>query len=197
MLLWRLGRVAQAKFDYGELDRADSRVRLRLNSTVINASNTEDGVSVSYIRESQVLRVKARHCVIAGHHVIIPHLCPDLPAAQKIAQKYQIKHPLLMTNVLIRSTEAMDKLGIAGASCPGRMHEMMYLSRGMNTGGYRHEVADRGPVPVTFYGSISPPKDLVRLDDQCRIAMANADAGADAYTHVAIDQAFRAVNELP
>jgi spermidine dehydrogenase len=270
----KAGNVALAKFDYGELDRADSKVRLRLNSTVINASNTEDGVSVSYIREGQILRVKAHHCVMACYHVIIPHLCPDLPAAQKTAQKYQVKHPLLMTNVLIRSSEAMDKLGIAGASCPGRMHESMYLSRGMNTGGYRHDVADKGPVPVTFYGSISPPKDVVRLDDQCRaasekmlslsfedyerevrtvldgmlgpagfdakrdvlaitvnrwphgyahdymdlwdpewppgeapheiasqpygrITMANADAGADAYTHVAIDQAFRAVNELP
>jgi spermidine dehydrogenase len=179
-----------------------------------------------------------------------------------------------MTNVLIRSSEAIDKLGITGASCPGRMHESMYLSRGMNTGGYRHAVADKGPVPVTFYGSISPPGDVVRLADQCRasrekmlslsfedyerevrtvldgmlgpagfdakrdilaitvnrwphgyahdymdlwdpewpegeapheiasrpfgrIAMANSDAGADAYTHVAIDEAFRAVNELP
>ena len=29
------------------------------------------------------------------------------------------------------------------------------------------------------------------------ITIANADAAADAYTHAAIDQAFRAVNELP
>ena len=29
------------------------------------------------------------------------------------------------------------------------------------------------------------------------IAMANSDAGADAYTHVAIDEAFRAVMDLP
>ena len=28
------------------------------------------------------------------------------------------------------------------------------------------------------------------------IAIANSDAGADAYTHVAIDQAWRAVNDL-
>jgi spermidine dehydrogenase len=30
-----------------------------------------------------------------------------------------------------------------------------------------------------------------------RIAIANADAGAEAYTHTAIDQAWRAVAELP
>ena len=29
------------------------------------------------------------------------------------------------------------------------------------------------------------------------IAIANSDAGADAYTHTAIDQAWRAVNDLP
>ena len=29
------------------------------------------------------------------------------------------------------------------------------------------------------------------------LAIANADAGASAYTHVAIDQAYRAIKELP
>lgn len=29
------------------------------------------------------------------------------------------------------------------------------------------------------------------------IAIANSDAGADAYTHIAFDQAWRAVQELP
>jgi len=265
--------IALAEFDYRQLDKAGSRARLRLNSTVINAVNTDAGVDVTYINNGQAQRVQARHCVMACYHVIIPHLCPDLPEAQKTAQKYQVKRPLLLTNVLIRSSEAMDKLGIAGAACPGRMHAKVFMFKGLNTGGYRHEFSDTGPVPLTLWGSISPPESIIDLKEQMRasrsrmlalsfedyerevrlvldgmlgpagfdvkrdilaitvnrwphgyshdyldlwdpdwpkgqapheiasqphgnITMANSDAGADAYTHVAIDQAYRAVQEL-
>ncbi len=265
--------IAVAKFDYSRLDLPDSPVRLRLNSTVINAVNADSGVAVTYINNGKPLRVKARHCVMACYHIIIPHLCPDLPEAQKTAQKYQVKRPLLLTNVLIRSSEAMDKLGIAGASCPGRMHARIFMFKGLNTGGYTHKFADKGPVPLTFWGSISPAADVVDIKAQMRdsrarmlaltfedyerevrtvlkgmlgpagfnvkrdvlaitvnrwphgyshdyldlwdpdwpegeapheiaskpfgnITMANSDAGADAYTHVAIDEAYRAIQEI-
>jgi spermidine dehydrogenase len=265
--------IAQARFDYSQLDRPEHYVRLRLNATVINAVNTGPGVAVSYVRGGEVLQVTGRHVVMACYHSVIPHLCPDLPAAQQAALKYQVKRPLLLTNVLLRSSAAMDSLGITGAYCPGRMHSKLFLSRGINTGGYRNDPADGGPVPLTFWGSISPPPGAASLTDQLRasratmlalsfedyerevrtvldemlgpagfnvredvlaitvnrwphgyahdymdlwdpewlpgeapheiarrphgnIAIANADAGADAYTHVAIDQAFRAVQEL-
>jgi spermidine dehydrogenase len=270
--------IALAQFDYRRLDSPGSPVRLRLNSTVINAvninaTNTGGGVAVTYINDGEPQRVKTRHCVMACYHVIIPHLCPDLPEAQKAAQKYQVKRPLLLTNVLIRSSEAMDKLGIAGVDCPGRMHGSVFMFKGLNTGGYRHAFADTGPVPLTMWGSLSPPEGVVGLKNEMRasrarmlelsfedyerevrtvldgllgpagfdvrrdilaitvnrwphgyshdyldlwdpdwpegraphqiasrphgnITMANSDAGADAYTHVAIDEAYRAVQEL-
>ncbi len=265
--------IAMASFDYDQLDRPGHSVRLRLNSTVINAVNDGPGVAVSYISEGEVLRVKGRHVVMACYHSVIPYLCPDLPEAQKSALKYQVKRPLLLTNVLLRSSEAMARLGITGAYCPGRMHADIFLSRGINTGGYQLGPDDKGPVPLTFWGSISPPPEAVTLTDQVRasratmlalsfedyerevrtvldellgpagfdvskdvlaitvnrwphgythdymdlwdpawqpgqapheiarrphgnIVIANSDAGGDAYTHVAIDQAYRAVQEL-
>ncbi|MEP4146150.1 MAG: NAD(P)-binding protein [Halioglobus sp.] len=265
--------IAMAKFDYSQLDSTDGPVRLRLNSTVINMTNMEEGVSVSYINKGETARVKSKHGVLACYHAIIPHLCPDMPEVQRNAQKYQVKIPLLLTNVLIRSSESLDKLGITGASCPGRMHSNIFMFKGLNTGGFEHRAADTGPVPLTFWGSISPPKDVVDLKAQFRasrqimldltfedyerevrtvldgmlgpagfdvqrdilaitvnrwphgyayeymnlwdpdfpegeapheiarkpfgnIVIANADAGASAYTHVAIDEAFRAIGEL-
>jgi spermidine dehydrogenase len=265
--------VAVAAFDYDQLDRAENTVRLRLNATVVNAENTAGGVSVAYIKGEKISRVKARHCVMACYHFIIPHLCPDLPQAQKEAQQYQVKRPLLLTNVLIRSSAAMDKLGIAGVRCPGRMHNYVFMFKGINTGGFEHKFSDDGPVALTFWGTIAPPAEVVELNDQMRavqakmlaltfedyerevrivlrdmlgpagfdvendvlaimvnrwphgysrdyldlwdpdwpegeaphliasrpfgnITMANSDAGANAYTHVAIDEAFRAVQQL-
>ena len=41
-----------------------------------------------------------------------------------------------------------------------------------------------------------PPPEVVGRQRFGHIAIANSDAGADAYTHAAIDQAWRAVNEL-
>jgi spermidine dehydrogenase len=44
--------------------------------------------------------------------------------------------------------------------------------------------------------NVEPPPEAVGRQRFGKIAIANSDAGADAYTHVAIDQAWRAVNEL-
>lgn len=265
--------LALARFDYSKLDEAGAPVRLRLSSTVINAANQDGGTRVTYINDGRVLRVNARHTVLACYHAIIPHLCPELPEVQKEAQKYQVKRPLLVTNVLLRNSRAIDKLELSGAYCPGRLHGAVWVVKGVNTVGYSHEWDDSGSVPIMFWGSIAPPDSSVPVKEQHRasralllamtfedferevrtvldgmlgpagfdaqddilaitvnrwphgyaygyldlwdpewpegeapheiarqphgnIAIANADAGADAYTHVAIDEARRAVGEL-
>ena len=180
----------------------------------------------------------------------------------------------MLTNVLIRNTDALDRLGIDAVDCPGRLHASLFTFRGINTGGYRHDLDDSGPVSLVFWGTISPPPEAVDIKAQLRasrqamlelafedyerevrtvldgllgpagfdvardvlaitvnrwphgyayeyldlwdedwpegeapheiarqpfgrIAIANSDAGASAYTHVAIDEAYRAVAELP
>ena len=265
--------VAMANFDYSLLDRAPSQVRLRLDATVIHAENAPHGVRVTYLSQGVPMRVSARHCVMACYHSMLPHLCPTLPETQKEAQRYQVKIPMLHTNVLVRSSAAMDRLGIDSVRCPGRMHRAMCLFKGISTGGYEHRMADTGPVPLGFWGSLSPPPGAHTLKQQLRgsrekmlgltfadyerevrtvldgmlgpagfdvgndilaitvnrwphgysyeymqlwdgdfpdgqaphqlasqphgrIVFANADAGASAYTHVAIDEAHRAVSEL-
>jgi len=265
--------LALARFDYSRLDEAGAAVRLRLNSTVINVANHNGGTRITYVNDGRVLRVKARHSVLACWHAVIPHLCPELPDEQKEAQKYQVKRPLLVTNVLLRDSKAIDKLDLSGAYCPGRLHGAVWVVKGVDTMGYRHEWDDPGSVPVMFWGSIAPPDSTVPIKEQHRasralllamtfddferevrtvlagmlgpagfdvqddilaitvnrwphgyaygyldlwdpawpegmapheiarqpygnITIANADAGADAYTQVAIDEARRAVGEL-
>ena len=266
--------VAIARFDYSALDQVGANTRLRLNSTVIGVENTDKGVSVTYASsEGELQQVSARHSVLACYHSIIPHLCPAMPDTQKAALKYQVKFPLILTNVLLRNSEALDKLGVDGIACPGRLHARLFLFKGLHTGGYhRPDTADEA-VSLVFWGSISPPEDAIDLRSQLRgsrqkllelgfedferevrtvldgllgpagfdvsedilaitvnrwphgysyeymqlwdpewppgeapheiarkpigsITIANSDAGASAYTHVAIDQAYRAVNEL-
>jgi len=265
--------IAMARFDYSRLDEASSPVRLRLESTVVNVANSDRGASVSYVNQGRVLRVRSRHAVLACYHSIIPYLCPDMSREQKQAQKYQVKRPLILTNVLLRDSKAFDRLDISGAYCPGRLHGAVWQVKGVNTAGYHHDWEDAGPVPIMFWGSVAPPDASIPVREQHRasraillamtfedferevrtvldgmlgsagfdvqkdilaitvnrwphgyaydyldlwdpewpegqapheiarrpfgnIAIANADAGADAYTHVAIDEAWRAVRDL-
>ena len=266
--------VAMTQFDYSALDQENANVRLRLNSTVIGVDNIDQGVSVTYASsEGELKQVSARHSVLACYHSIIPHLCPAMSDTQKAALKYQVKVPMILTNVLLRNSEALDKLGVDAVSCPGRLHARLFLFKGLHTGGYkRSDTADEA-VSLVFWGSVSPPEDAVDIRSQLRgsrqkllelsfedferevrtvldgllgpagfdvaedilaitvnrwphgyayeymqlwdpewesgeapheiarqpfgsITIANADAGASAYTHVAIDQAYRAVADL-
>ena len=266
--------VAMTQFDYSALDRENTNVRLRLNSTVVGVNNTDQGVSVTYASsEGELKQVSARHSVLACYHSIIPHLCPAMSDTQKAALKYQVKVPMILTNVLLRNSEALDKLGVDAVSCPGRLHARLFLFKGLHTGGYKRSDGADEAVSLVFWGSISPPEDAVDIRSQLRgsrqkllelsfedferevrtvldgllgpagfdvaedilaitvnrwphgyayeymqlwdpewesgeapheiarqpfgsITIANADSGASAYTHVAIDQAYRAVAEL-
>ena len=266
--------VAVARFDYSALDQKNAGVRLRLNATVIGVDNTDRGVSVTYASpEGGLKNITGTHSVLACYHSVIPHLCPAMPNAQKAALKYQVKIPLVLTNVLLRNSKALDTLGVDAISCPGRLHARLFLFKGLHTGGYQRTDSADEAVSLVFWGSISPPQDAVDIRSQLRgsrqkllelsfedferevrtvldgllgpagfdvaedilaitvnrwphgyayeymqlwdpewapgeaphelarqrfgaITIANADAGASAYTHVAIDQAYRAVKEL-
>jgi len=164
------GNVSTVRFDYGQLDRPQASVRLRLDSTAVHVENEDGGVAVTYVRGGANSRVRAKHCVLACYNAIIPYLCPELPDEQKEAQRYQVKHPMLVTNVLIRSGTGFDRLGISGAYCPGRLHAKAYLIKGVNTAGYRGGDDVDGPVPVMLWGLVAPPRPDVPIHDQLREA---------------------------
>ncbi len=267
--------IVTAIFDYSKLDLENSPVRLRLNSTVVAAANKPDGsgISLTYVKNGQAFRVSGRQCIMACYHSIIPSLCPELGEQQKTALAYQVKRPMLVTNVMLRSSRSLDDLGISGAYFPGRMIGRFWLIRGISLGDYVHKRSDDGTAVLQFFGSIKPTRMGMHIKDQHRdsrrqimaltfedyerevrtvldgmlspagfdvkkdilaitvnrwphgyaydyldlwdpdwpkgqapheiarkpfgnIAIANSDAGADAFTHVAIDQAWRAVNDL-
>ena len=93
--------VVLAPFDYSKLDVAASNARVRLNSTVVHvqhdgAPQSASRVGVTYVRGGQADRVWARHCVLACYQVI-PHLCPELPEAQREALGTMVKSPMRAT----------------------------------------------------------------------------------------------------
>jgi spermidine dehydrogenase len=263
--------VVLARFDYDALDRGDQNVRVRLDSTCVEVRDGTDEVSVGYVRAGTTHRVAAKHIVLACFHMIIPHIMPSLPAAQRDALAKNVKTPLVYVNVLTRNWQPWRKLNVFDIAAPMSFFNHVALDFPVSLGGYRHPREPSEPmvlhlehVPgapnsgldartqfriganklydMTFadfetrivdqldrmlgpggfqatrdiaaitvnrwthgYGyvanSLFDPDDyeatLARARQTVgRVAIANSDAGGDAYAHLAIDQAARAVREL-
>ena len=263
--------VVLAPFDYGRLDRDGQNVRIRLDATCIDVRNAGDAVLVGYVRAGVTRRVAARHAVLACFHMMIPHIMPELPSAQRDALARNVKTPLVYTNVLTRNWQPWARLGVHDISAPMSFHTRVKLDFPVNLGGYRHpgdpsepmclhlvhvpgapnqgldartqfRIGQRKLFETTFAdfearirdeldrmlgpGGFASARDIAAItvnrwphgygyvanslfdgDDygdvleQARqrvggVAIANSDAGGDAYAHLAIDQAARAVREL-
>jgi spermidine dehydrogenase len=266
-----------AKVDYAKLDRAAWPVRIRLNSTVarvrhVGAVGAAKEVEVAYGRDQKVYAVRGKAVILACWNGMIPHLLPDLPAAQKEALLYGVKVPLVYTSVALKNWTAFKKLGISGATTPGMYHLGVRLETPTVIGGYnptpsspddpilvrmtrtpckpglpardQHRAGhvDLLTTPFATFernirdqmarilagGGFDPARDIDAItvnrwphgyayeynplwdpdwkegQSPCevgrkpfgRIAIANSDAAAAAYTDAAMDQAYRAVNEL-
>lgn len=130
--------VVTSQFDYSQLDREGELVRLRLNSTAVNVRNLADEqVEVAYVAKGQAQAVRAKHCILAGYGGIVPHLCPELPKAQKEHLAYGVKAPFICTNVLLRNSEAVRKAGVSGYQCPGSFYSLLASAPPVNVGDFR------------------------------------------------------------
>jgi spermidine dehydrogenase len=263
--------IVLAPFDYADLDRSYHNIRVRLDSTCIDVRNASDKVLVTYMRAGAPHRIAARHAVLACFHMMIPHLMPDLPQAQREALAQNVKTPLVYTNVLVRNWRPWTTLKVHQISAPMSFHCHVALDFPVSLGGYKHsrspdepmvlhlvhvpgapnsgldaraqfrigaskllnttfaefeerirEELDRMLGPGGFdsardiaaitvnrwphgYGYVANSlfdgdnyADTVKLARKTcgRVGIANSDAGGDAYAHLAIDQAERAVREL-
>lgn len=164
--------IATALLDYGQLDVVEHPCKIRLSSTVVNVRNEDNGVATTYVKNGKTVRVRSKHSVLACYHMIIPYICPELPKAQKEAQSYQVKHPMLVTNVLVKKSSALDQLGISGAYCPGRMHAKVFVTKGVETAGYEPDYEQDEAVPLMFWGMMEPPARNIPIQAQLRGARA-------------------------
>jgi spermidine dehydrogenase len=147
--------VVKAAFDYSELDRETSAVRLRLNSTVVRVKHEGDAteakcVSVDYVRDGRAFRVTAKHCILACYNSIIPSLCPELPAGQKEALAMSVKSPILYTNVVLHNWRAFKNLGVGAVLSSGSYHPLIKLDFPVSFGGQQYPDDPDEPIIVTM-----------------------------------------------
>ncbi|WP_312055567.1 NAD(P)-binding protein [Pantoea brenneri] len=261
-----------AGLDYASLDKKENKARLRLNSIVINATNSDNGVLVTYINNGRLHRVRGRNTIMAGYNMMIPFLVPETPEKQKDYLRMNVKAPLVYTNVAIRNWRSFKDVGIHEFYSPAAPYSRVKLDYPVSMGDYHHpRNADEPMVVHMVYVPTYPGSNLtareqfqrgrayllgtsfdtheamireqlqemlgsVGFDHQRdiagitvnrwahgyayyasslfddmdkmpeiikearkpigRIAIANSDSDWSAYAHAAIDQAWRAVNEL-
>ena len=134
--------VVTAHTDYSRLDEPDSPARIRLASTVVRVEHVGDPgsgreVAVTYLRDGKLRVVRAKSCILACWHSVIPHLCPELGAAQREALAYAVKVPIVYTSVLLRSWSAFAKVGYSGFYAPGGYHSSWDLTIPVDIGDFR------------------------------------------------------------
>jgi spermidine dehydrogenase len=153
--------IVQAPVDYARLDESKAAMRIRLRSTVVRVDhdprNRQSGVGVAYRRDGVVHRVRGKNCILACYNALIPHLLPELPAAQKEALKYGIKVPMMYNNVLIRRWTAFEKLGAASISAPGMYHTTTSIDTASTIGGYRAVTTPDEPVVLHMVRNPNSP----------------------------------------
>jgi len=166
--------IVTAEFNYSRLDLANAMTRLRLDSTVVKVQHdgkpeTAAQVQVTYVRENQAYRVKARACVLACNNNVIPYICPELPKSQREALALQVKIPILYTSVLLANWKAWKNQGIGAVYSPGSYHVHSALDFPVSLGGYQSSAGADQPIimhmerfPHRANEGISP-KDQHRL----------------------------------
>ena len=167
--------VVTARVNYAQLDRAGAPVRLRLNSIAIRARHLGDPASahqveVTYLRGGRPFTARARGAVLACYNVMIPYLCPELPARQKEALHQLIKTPLVYTSVALRNRQAFDRLTIHRVYAPGSYHTYFHLNPYVNIGAYRSPASVDDPILVHMVRT--PCKPGLREHEQNRAGRA-------------------------
>lgn len=149
--------LVTARFDYSQLDRETSPVRVRLNSTAVNVKHHgEDAVDVSYVTGGRAFKVRGKHCILAGYNGMIPHLCPELPQAQKENLAYGVKVPFVWANVLLRTGAAVRRGGASVYECAGSFFELVAHAPPVALGNYRAPTKPEYPM-VMFMGHVPSP----------------------------------------
>ncbi len=154
-------RLVLARFDYSQLDRPQHNVQLRLNSTAINVANTAAGVDVTYRTAAAgrmaTRKVAARHCVLACYNMMIPHLCPELPLAQRQALAEAVKVPLVYSNVVLRNWRALQAKGAGFAFTPSAFHAYCMVDFPVSMGGYDFARSPDEPIALHFSEALIEP----------------------------------------
>ncbi|HEX3300056.1 MAG TPA: NAD(P)-binding protein [Actinomycetota bacterium] len=157
--------IVTARFDYGRLDRAGEPVRLRLRSTAVHIENDGDAVRVAYVRDGELVGVRARHAILAGYHMMIGRIMPELPRDQRRALRGNIKAPLSYTKVAVHNWRPWVEAGVHEITNPMGFFSRLKLDYPVSIGDYRFPSSPDEPMVLHLvHVPTVPDQDLDRRE---------------------------------
>ena len=129
--------IVTARFDYDALDVIGAPTRIRLRSTAVHVRNDEDGVIVAYVRDGELSCARASGAVLAGYHMMIPAIMPELPSEQRRALQGNVKAPLSYTKVAVRHWRPWVDRGVHEITNPMGFFSRLKLDYPVSIGDYR------------------------------------------------------------
>lgn len=160
--------IVLAPFYYGRLDQAGQRTRIRLNATVVHVADGAEAADVTYWRDGGLHKVGAKHVVLACFNMIIPHIAPGLPDAQKQALAQNVKAPLVYNKVWVRDWKPWVALGVSEISAPMSFHSTVKLDYPVSLGGYACPREPSEPMCVHMVHVPSEPGSGLTAREQFR-----------------------------
>jgi spermidine dehydrogenase len=156
--------VVTARVDYTKLDQEGMPVRIRLNSTVVNAAHTADSkaVDVTYVHAGDAFTVRGRKCIMACYNSAIPYICSELPDEQKQGLAYNVKIPLTYTKVMIPNWRAFAELGTKFVFYTNDFYKQVELDYPVSIGDYSFSSDPDQPMVlhmcyVPYFGDVQGP----------------------------------------
>ncbi len=153
-----------ARVDYGLLDDAGQRVRVRLESPVVKVENIASGVSgpgveITYAHGGSLRTVRSSSAVMACWYTMLPYVVEGLPVEQRTAAQAMDRVPLLYTSVQLRSRKAFEELDVWGGHVagPGTDWTDFYLDYPVSIGRYEYPLDLAEPGIVLVHGAPTMP----------------------------------------
>jgi hypothetical protein len=99
------------------------------------------------VRAVPIPPVRAAACS-PRYNMMIPYLCPELPAAQKEALHSLVKTPLVYTSVALRNWRPFERLKLYRVYAPGSYHSYFHLNQHVDIGAYKSAASPDDPTLV-------------------------------------------------
>jgi spermidine dehydrogenase len=87
-------------------------IPVRLGSPVVSVRDGAESATVGYFDGDRVMTVEAGAVILACWSAVIPHLVPDLPAAQRQALSQAVRVPVLHATVRLRDGDVSRRAGV-------------------------------------------------------------------------------------
>ncbi len=146
--------VCRNNVNFSALDVLGSKARIRLCSTAIAVQHDGEPskantVTVVYLKEGKLHRLKARSAVMAGGSWTTKHIVKDLPATHHEAYAQFYRSPCMMANIAVRNWRFLYKMGISGCRWFEGIGNYMEVRRLALTGIENPTISPESPVVLS------------------------------------------------